>query len=77
MCVQGIPMACPHSIYWCMFRRAVAVFPQAAFWYNRIVRIKEEKPMGKTVEELLTEWEKTRSISVAADICDALLKEKE
>lgn len=33
--------------------------------------------MGKTVEELLTEWEKTRSISVAADICDALLKEKE
>lgn len=33
--------------------------------------------MGKTVEEMLKEWKETRSISVAADICDALLKEKE
>lgn len=32
--------------------------------------------MGKTVEELLNEWEKTRSISIAADICEALLKER-
>ena len=32
--------------------------------------------MGKTVEEMLNEWKETRSISIAADICEALLKER-
>lgn len=44
-----------------------------SFWYNE--NIKERKAMGEDVINMLKEWKRTKSITLASKICETLLKE--